>query len=155
MGRKPKEAAQMNKNLRSFVLIILSILLLLSLSACRKGKKEKFNPADAFALWDKIDETMNDADSMEVNSNTQILFYSGGYAYTTTVNSYTFASKQTHYFESTINSVCEELSVDQKTIQVEAYHDGKMYIATDDGTLRQNCVPKCPTRNTMLWNPVN
>ena len=125
----------MKKHTRCFLLLILSILLLFSATACRQ--EEVFAPANASELWNKIDETMNGVESMEVIGSVQASFYSGGYLHTIQRDSYALATKETHYAQSNSTLACEELSLEQTTQIVEAYYNGKMYTAIHDGVYNQ------------------
>lgn len=121
---------------RSFI-VILALSLILALSACQKTAQEPYVPESALALWEKVDETMNTTQSMEMRGTVDAVFYNGGYEFRLVGDSYIFASKETHYTESEMTLSCEEISMEQTTRMVEAHHDGKMYIASNDGTYDQ------------------
>lgn len=121
---------------RSFI-VILVLSLILALTACQKPEQEKYVPESAVALWEKVDETMNTMESMEMRRTVNAVFYNGGYEFSLDGSSYIFTSKETHYTESDVLLSCEDVSLEQTNHMVEAYHDGKMYIATNDGTYDQ------------------
>ena len=121
---------------RSFI-VILVLSLFLGLSACRNPEQEKYVPESAVALWEKVDATMTTMESMEVKSTVNAIFYNGGYEFKLVGDAYIFASKETHYTENKTILSCEEISLEQTTSMLEAYYDGKMYHAVNDGTYDQ------------------
>lgn len=121
---------------RSFI-VILVLSLILCMTACQKPIEEKYIPESAVALWNKIDETMTAAQSMEMRSTVLAVFYSGGYEFKLHGSAYIFASKETHFTDSEMTLSCEATSFEQKTYLMEAYYEGKMYHMGNDGTYDQ------------------
>ena len=121
---------------RSFI-VILILSLILGLTACQKPEEEKYVPESALALWEKVDATMSTMESMEIKSTVNAVFYNSGYEFKLVGDAYVFASKETHYTENKTTLSCEEISMEQTTSMLEAYYDGKMYHAVNDGTYDQ------------------
>ena len=125
---------------RSFI-VIFALSIFLGLSACQR-EQEQDVPQSALALWEKVDQTMNTTQSMEMRSTIDAIFYNSGYEFKLSGDSYIFSSKQTHYTETRTTVSCEEASFEKTTSMMEAHHDGKMYIASNDGTYDQKlCSP--------------
>ena len=133
----------MKKYIR-FLLPLMCAVLLLGLAACKQEEpvEPPYEPESASALWNKVDETMNALQTYEMTGDVKVVFYSTGYKFTingTTNSVYTDES----VFNKTVTELaCAELSLSQTTTSVEAYHEGKMYRAVDDGTYSQKfCSP--------------
>lgn len=128
----------MIKHIRSFVLLALGALILLGLTACKKEQEElPYEPESASALWAKVDETMNALNSFEMTGDIHVMLYSMGYKFAmdgTTSSVYTADSV---YNEIEMEGGFAEISESQTSNVIEAYHDGKMYLATSNGTYTQ------------------
>lgn len=127
----------MQKNIRMTFTLLFSLLMLFCLSACQLNNKPGYEPENAAALWEKVDQTMNTLDSMELTTTTKVVFFNGGYQFELNGKAYVLSTKECHYSESTNVVSCPELNVQQTTETVEAYYDGKMYISNSDGTFEQ------------------
>lgn len=122
---------------RSFI-VILILSLILGLTACQQPEQEqKYVPESAVALWNKVDETMSAMQSMEIKSTVNAVIYNSGYEFKLTGDAYIFASKTTHYTENQTTLSCAEIDMEQITSMMEAYYEGKMYHAVNDGTYDQ------------------
>lgn len=133
----------MKKYIR-FLLPLMCAVLLLGLAACKQEEpvEPPYEPESASALWNKVDETMNALQTYEMTGDVKVVFYSTGYKFTingTTNSVYTDES----VFNKTVTELaCAELSLSETTTSIEAYHEGKMYRAVDDGTYSQKfCSP--------------
>lgn len=128
----------MKKFICIFTLILLAVVLLFSMSACQElPKEELYAPANALSLWEKIDQTMNSMESMELKSSVEAIFFTKGYEYKLNGNSYMLSTREAHYMEGDSVLTCEGRSYEQASHMVEAYYNGKMYTAVDDGTYDQ------------------
>ena len=128
----------MRKYIRSFMLLTMCTLLLLGLTACKEEQAEPpYEPESASALWTKVDETMNALETYEMAGDAKVVFYSMGYKFTINGATSTIYTVDSFYNETATEIVCAELSTSQTMNTIEAYHDGKMYLATSDGTHMQ------------------
>lgn len=125
------------KNLSRSFIVILVLSLILGMTACQQPVEEKYVPESAVALWNKIDETMNTAQSMEMRTSVVAVFYNSGYEFKMVGDAYIFASKETHFTDSSMTISCDETSYEQTAKLMEAYYEGKMYHAGSDGTYEQ------------------
>lgn len=119
------------------LLCVLLVLLGILLVSCLGSQEEEYAPESANALWQKIDQTMSELTSVEMNSTIQMTYYQMGYRFERTASRYIFSSRETHYTESDYQFSCSELSIDERIHTVEAHLDGKIYIQTNDGTYDQ------------------
>lgn len=127
----------MNRNIRLIFVLLFSVLLIFCLSACRSDEEPAYEPESAVALWEKVDQTMNTLESMELDTTTKVVFFNGGYQFELRGTAKVLSTKEAHYTES-INVVsCAELSMEQTTRTVEAYYDGRVYIANINDTYTQ------------------
>ena len=116
------------------VVLLLCALMVFSLSACQD---DSFEPENVAALWNKIDQTMNALESVELVRTTNVVYYSTGYRFEFSGTTNILTADDTHYTESKNVLSCEELSLNQTKNTVEAYYNGKMYTAVNDGTYDQ------------------
>ncbi len=127
----------MKKTIRSILLLLFAVLMSVSFTACQGTEESAYEPESAIALWEKVDETMNTLESMEMTVSINAAYYSMGYQFTLTGESNILTCQDTHYTANTVVVSCEELSMAQTTQTVEAYYDGMMYSAVSDGTYDQ------------------
>ena len=125
----------MRSTLRAIFSLLLCIALAVSLGACTRT--EVYEPDSAVALWEKIDQSMNSLKSMEMTVATDVTYYSMGYQFSVKGSRYVLSAQDAHYNENETLLTCEELSLEQKMHTVDAYYDGKMYIAVSDGVYNQ------------------
>ena len=125
------------KYIRSFMLLTFCALLLLGLAACKEETEPPYEPESASALWAKVDETMNALQSYEMSGDVKVVFYSMGYKFKIDGITSTIFTTESMYTEAVTEVACAELSTSQTMNRIEAYHDGKMYLATSDGTHTQ------------------
>ncbi len=133
----------MKKHIRSFILLALCALLLLGLTACKKNQEEPpYEPDSASALWVKVDETMNALETYEMTGDVKVVFYSMGYKFTMDGTTSTIYTADSVYTKTVTEVASADLSTSQTINSIEAYYDGKMYLASDDGTYTQKfCSP--------------
>ena len=127
----------MQKNIRLTFALLFSVWMIFCLSACRPDSEPAYEPESALALWEKVDQTMNTLESMELSTTTKVVFYNGGYRFELNGTANVLSTKDAHYTESTNVVSCAELSMEQTTRTVEAYYDGKVYIANINDTYTQ------------------
>lgn len=129
----------MRKYIRSFMLLTMCALLLLGMTACKQEEQIEppYEPESASALWAKVDETMNALQTYEMAGDAKVVFYSMGYQFTINGTMSTIFTADSYYNEGVTELACAELSTSQTVNTIEAYHDGKMYLATSDGTCTQ------------------
>ncbi len=127
----------MQKNIRTIFALLFGVLMIFGLSACQPDSEPAYEPESAAALWEKVDETMNTLESMEMTGTTQVVFFSNGYPFELNGSTYVLSTKECHYSEY-INTVSsDELSMEETTTLVEAYYDGKMYVSNNNGVYAQ------------------
>lgn len=143
----------MKKYIRSFMALLLAALTVLSLTACRAEvpqaaeeppvtQEPSGTTISAAELWAKVDETMDALDAYEMTADMQVVYYYMGYEITLDGTVSGVYTADAVYNESTAVVTCDELSMNQTISSVEAYYDGKMYIANNDGTYVQKfCSP--------------
>lgn len=125
----------MRSTLRAIFALLLCAVLAASLIACQEP--EVYEPDSAVALWESIDQAMNSLKSMELTVQTDVTYYSMGYQFGIKGSRYVLSAQDAHYNENEILLTCEELSLEQKRHTVDAYYEGKMYIAVSDGMYDQ------------------
>lgn len=127
----------MQKNIRLIFALLFSVWMIFCLSACRVDSEPAYEPESAMALWEKVDQTMNTLESMELTTTTKVVFFNGGYPFELNGTAYVLSTQETHYTESTNILSCVDLNVEQTTKAVEAYYDGKVYISNSNQTYLQ------------------
>ena len=130
----------MKNSVRLLLLLCFFVILTVSLSACNNADGDDpaaFNPESPVALWEKIEEATDELESVEMRSTRKAISYYMGYRFemNTVANSLTIGN--THYMDTEATTTCDELSFSQTMHRVEAYYDGKMYSAMDDGFFDQ------------------
>lgn len=140
----------MQKRMRQLSALCLCVLMVFSFAACGEVEAPQtqipsppeYMPESALELWEKINETMDALDSMEMTISTQKVYYSAGYRYEQNTQSYVLSTHEAHYTESESKLACQELALEQTINMVEAYYDGKMYRGITDGRYDQKfCSP--------------
>lgn len=129
---------------RTFLCSMLVILLLfsVSLTGCKKEEDTGYEPESAIALWEKIDKTMDGVDSMKTDVIMDMRYYTMGYEVRMNSSGSILVAPDSYYADNRTSAKCEELSMAQEVSTVEAYYDGKMYTATNDGYYDQKfCSP--------------
>lgn len=139
----------MNRFLKIFC-VVMCCLLVLSLGACNKSennlnddsegsdevKEQEFVPDSAISLWNKIDETMNALDSYKsVAVGTAVIYYEGQKVDTTIdmLGIFSTVDGQKYSYEAISTTLsCDEMDINEKSEELKAYYNGKMYIATKD-----------------------
>ncbi len=127
----------MRRTIRSMFVLLLAILLTFSIAACSKEDEKPYTPESAAALWERIDQTMNALESVEMTRTTLVVYYEKGYQCQLSDSVYVLTTKDVHYTEQTNILNCAEHSTEQITKRMEAYYEGKMYLATSDGQYEQ------------------
>lgn len=127
----------MQKTIRMTMAFLFSILMLINLSGCLENSEPDYVPESAAALWEKVDQMMNNLESVELDTTTKVIFFNSGYRFELNGTASVLSTKECHYsqHENTVSS--EELSMEQTTTAIEAYYDGKMYMAVNNGTYDQ------------------
>lgn len=127
----------MQKNIRMILAMLLCLLMIFGLSACRQESEPEYTPESAIALWEKIDKAMNTLQSMEMTTKTKVIFFNSGYQFELNGTAYVLTTKDNHYMESINVVTADELALEQTTKVVEAYYDGQVYIYNNDGIYEQ------------------
>ena len=129
---------------KTFLCGMLAILLLFSvaLTGCKKEKPTEYEPENAIALWEKIDKNMDGVRSMKTDIIMDMVYYTMGYEVRMNSSGSVLVAPDSYYADNRTTAKCEELSQMQEVSTVEAYYDGKMYTATNDGSYDQKfCSP--------------
>lgn len=127
-------------------LLIVLLVLSVSLTACKKENDTGYEPESAIALWEKINETMEGVHSMRTDIIMDMVYYTMGYEVRMNSSGSVRLASDSYYADNRTSAKCEALSLAQEVSTVEAYYDGKMYTATNDGYYDQKfCSP-------MTWN---
>lgn len=121
------------------LLSLLSLLLTFSLAACQEAQQQPLGQEaeSAAVLWEKIDQTMNALESMEITSTTQFAYYVSGNRYNRSVKRYLLSAKDAHYTRSEDTTTCPEMEYEQSFTTMEAYFEGKVYTAVNTGVYEQ------------------
>lgn len=127
----------MKKTMRFILLLCFVALLVVSITACREEEAPSFQPENAVVLWEKIDATMHELKSMKMSGTTNVVYYYMGYRFEMSSTVHGLSGEDVHYLDSNATIVCDELSSEQSMHMVEAYYDGKMYSAMNDGVYDQ------------------
>lgn len=129
---------------KAFLFGMLAVLLLFSvaLTGCKKEKPVEYEPESAIALWEKIDKNMDGVRSMKTDIIMDMVYYTMGYEVRMNSAGSVLVTPESYYADNRTTAKCEELSQMQEVSTVEAYYDGKMYTATNDGYYDQKfCSP--------------
>jgi predicted heme/steroid binding protein len=129
---------------KAFLFGMLAVLLLFSvaLAGCKKEKPAEYEPESAIALWEKIDKNMEGLRSMKTDIIMDMVYYTMGYEVRMNSSGSVLVTPESYYADNRTTAKCEELSQMQEVSTVEAYCDGKMYTATNDGYYDQKfCSP--------------
>lgn len=114
----------MNKTTRTIIAVVLVVLIILIMAMCQRKTEPPYTPENAAALWEKMDETMNGLESMEMTVTTKKVYFQQGQWHQFVGTNYVLSTKQAHYTHiKNLNQAAE---------MVEAYYDGKIYRAIKD-----------------------
>lgn len=143
--KQTEEVMTMKHSLRAILILLMSAVMILSLPACQETDSPEttvYEPESAIDLWQKVDDTMSALDSMELETEIKATYYYMGYQYDLAGTAFVLTTKEAHYTKNETSVSCEELSMEQNVCMIEAYHDGKMYSAMDNGVYSQKfCSP--------------
>ena len=126
------------KKASGILILFLSFILVFSFTACQETASQQVQVLQSAAeLWDKIDQTMNGLESMEMTSMTRFSYYESGNLYYRTVSRKLLSAKDAHYTQSTDTTHCPALSFERSFSTMEAYFAGKVYTAVTSGMYAQ------------------
>lgn len=136
---------------KSFRIILISLLcaaMLVSAASCDKKsgsdapgttkaqttaeivtEAPKYEPESATDLWNKIDETMDAIESYKESTTIRSTYYFTGYKFNIELDGVLIDTDEEEYSFSSMNMVCEDLSVNETMESLEAYVGGKMYVS--------------------------
>ncbi|MBE6941250.1 MAG: hypothetical protein E7455_03055 [Ruminococcaceae bacterium] len=118
------------------------LLFSVALTGCKKEKPVEYEPESAIALWEKIEKNMDGVRSMKTDIIMDMVYYTMGYEVRMNSSGSVLVTPESYYADNRTTAKCEELSQMQEVSTVEAYYDGKMYTATNDGYYDQKfCSP--------------
>ena len=128
--------------MKKFLMSLTALLLMLGMvcvTACGTVPEE---PMTAERLFEKIDAAMDALDSYEVNGTMVMDVYMGGYKMETTADIRQIESGVTtgdYYFysDSDVKMNAPLLGVSESVKTVEAYHDGKAFLSTENSEVCQ------------------
>lgn len=129
------------KKLICYALTLFSCVLMLT--ACQSKdpdtvhEKKPFEPESAMQLWEKIDATMDELESYEMDNAAQVVYYYMGYEIGLDMGGKTITTAVAHYEETETVIACPEIEMNQTMTMVQAYYGGKMYTAANDGIYDQ------------------
>lgn len=127
----------MKKIICSIALILAMVLLLVS---C-KLIEILIPPKDAAALYERIDERMDDLDSYKVDMIGHAKFWISGYEFVSDLSGTMVVGDDNYYYEySETSSKCHELDIDEKIYSSKIYSDGKAYIYNESNGIAQRLV---------------
>ena len=63
----------MQKTIRMTMAFLFSILMLINLSGCLENSEPDYVPESAAALWEKVDQMMNNLESVELDTTTKVI----------------------------------------------------------------------------------
>lgn len=129
---------------RTFLCYTLVVLLVFSafMTGCKNEKDTGYEPESAIALWEKIDKTMDGVRSMKTDIIMDMVYYTMGYEVRMNSSGTVLVTSDSYYADNRTSAKCEALSWTEEVSTVEAYYDGKMYTATNDGVYDQKfCSP--------------
>lgn len=145
----------MKKSICTMLTLVLSLLLVLSLAACQETGNtdtpvapssssssvpeppKPWMPENALELWNKIDGAMKTLTSRESTMTAKAVYYYMGYEFKLDSSVTAVSTRDAEYLESDSKVVCADLDMEQIVKTINAYYDGKMYIANSDGTYDQ------------------
>lgn len=142
----------MKKTICTMLALLMSVLLVFSLAACQETSDtetpsvptgsvevppEPWMPENALELWNKVDATMDALTSVEGTTVTKVVYYAMGYEFKMDSTMFSFSGDDAEYIEANVKNVCAEMELDQTIKTVNAYYDGKMYSAMNDGIYDQ------------------
>ncbi len=123
-------------------LMVVLLVLSVSLAACKNEESPGYEPQSAIELWEKIDKTMDGVRSMKTDIIMDMVYYTMGYEVRMNSSGSILVAPDSYYADNRTSVKCEELSQAQEVSTVEAYYDGMMYTATNDGDYDQKfCSP--------------
>ena len=129
---------------RAILCGLLAVLLVfsVSLTACKQEKDTGYEPLSAIALWEKINKTMDGVRSMKTDIIMDMRYYTMGYEVRMNSSGSILLASDSYYADNRTSARCEELSLAQEVSTAEAYYDGMVYTATNDGSYDQKfCSP--------------
>ena len=147
----------MKKYMPAIICLLISVLLVFSLAACQETTVDPvetpssstvpteptqpavppYMPANAAELWGNVEAAMDSLESMEITGTTNVVYYYMGYEFKLESSNYTVCTLEEYYGESVSKVTCEEASIEQNITTKNAYYDGKMYLAHDNGVYDQ------------------
>ena len=125
--------------------IVLCAVMILSFASCKKGadknSEKPFEPTDAIALWNKIDETMTGVTSYYAKGTGRMVYYYLGNKFEADISAEMVMDNKEgdsySYTSETVAVECAELSLSETVESIKAYRDGKMYISHLSGESEQ------------------
>ena len=126
-------------------MLVVVLILSVSLAACKKESNIAYEPQNAVELWKKIDETMDGVRSVKTDIIMDMVYFTMGYEVRMNSSGSILMVPGSYYADNRSTVKCEELSQSQEVSTVEAYYDGMMYTATNDGRYNQKF------RSPMTW----
>lgn len=132
----------MKKIIRLVSLLFLCVLLIFSFCACTghgsdvssSSSDQPFVPQNAAELWQKTDEVMSGLSSFQSTTTMEMLFYYYGNKIESTGSYSTVFAENGDFTMGHYMTVSEDLELDETEYFTEAYYDGKMYLASSNGT---------------------
>lgn len=128
------------KRIYSVFCFVLCAVMLFSFTSCKKnstaggsGEEKPFEPSDAIALWNKIDETMCNIKSNETDMTMKMVQYLYGMKYDLSGTNHVIEVESDgdfySYTQQSMTVTCEEAEYSETSESVTAYYNGKMYIS--------------------------
>lgn len=141
------------KKFRSIISFLLVVLILMILTSCGEqpvkiteshNEAKIFEPKTAVELWEKIDRTMGALDSYESDINMEMTyFYLGKEIKIASTAHISDIDSKSEYSSLTESDITLEIPSENKTENIktlEAFYNGKMYIANKSSSFDQKFV---------------
>lgn len=141
------------KKLYPLISLLLTFIILLSMTSCdlfnKDGAKplnqeKPFVPKTAIELWEKIDRTMDALSSYQCDMKMEMVsFYQGREVRANSTSVFSkIDSKDEYAFMDETETVVEvpSLAKTENTKSLEAFYNGKMYVANKDSSSEQKFV---------------
>ncbi len=121
---------------RAIIGLLICVVLVCSCFGCNKQPEiPREKELNAETLWNKINETMTGLDSFKVNVSMELAFMMQGLCMQGEMDADVICAtidRQPYVYEAATTRIsCEDIDYQEKSKEIRAYYDGKMYLADE------------------------